>query len=190
MSRGFNVLLARGAVCLLSAAIALGATAGPLSLDGKPLDPFSRTARATVLLFVRTDCPITNRYAPELARIAGEFSHDDINFWLVYPDRSENIAAIRNHIAQYHLPGTPLRDPEHRLVARAHATVAPEVAVFDAAGHLQYHGRIDDRYVDVGKSRPEAQVHDLEDALHHVLAGTPVPHPNTRAVGCSLADIQ
>ena len=189
MYRGFKVAIACCAISFLSI-VRAGSGVGTVDLDGAPVDPFARSAHASVFLFVRTDCPITNRYAPELARIAGEFSRAGVNFWLVYPDRSETVAAIRNHIAQYHLPGTPLRDPDHHLVARAHATVAPEVAVFDSAQHLQYHGRIDDRYVDVGKSRPEARVHDLEDALHHVLAGTPIAHPETRAVGCSLADVE
>lgn len=189
MHLNVQIRIASAAVCLIGFVAAAGVSSVQ-SLDGKPVDPFARTARARVFLFVRSDCPITNRYAPELARIAHEFSGQGVDFWLVYPDRTESGAAIRNHLAEYHLPGTPLRDPEHSLVARAHASVAPEAAVFDGSGHLEYHGRIDDRYVDVGKARPAAQVHDLEDAVHDVLAGTRVPQPETHAVGCSLADVE
>jgi hypothetical protein len=187
MHGSIKVLVACFALCCCSPA---GAAKGPLALDGTPVDPFSRAPHVSVFFFVRSDCPITNRYAPELTRIAEEFRSDHVSFWLVYPDASENVAAIRNHIAQYRLPGTPLRDLDHRLVARAHVTVAPEVAVFDVAGGLRYHGRIDDRYVDVGKARPAPQVHDLENAISDVLAGRPVPHPETHAIGCSLADLQ
>ena len=141
-------------------------------------------------MFVRTDCPITNRYAPELQRIANEFSTRSVAFWLVYPDRDEAAQHIRDHMREYAMPGRPLQDPHHVLVKRAHATVAPEAAVFDAAGKLIYHGRIDDRYVDIGKTRPEATVHDLEDAIRAVLSGKPVAHAETRAVGCSLADVE
>ncbi len=143
-----------------------------------------------MFLFVRTDCPITNRYAPELQRLAQEFSGRGVVFSLVYPDATETPKAIADHIAQYHLPGEPVRDPDHRLVKRAHATVAPEAAVFDASGKLMYHGRIDDRWVDIGKARPAAQTHDLENAIAAVLAGKPVRQPETRAIGCSLADVQ
>jgi MoxR-like ATPase len=153
-------------------------------------DPFTSPAHVRVLLFVRTDCPITNRYAPELERIGEEFKNRDVRFWLVYPDAAETAAAIRAHIAEYHFPGEPVRDPEHVLVRRAHATVAPEAAVFDAAGRLVYHGRIDDRYVDIGKARPAAQTHDLENAIAAVLAGKPVAVAETHAVGCSLADVE
>src|SRR6185437_5094618 len=115
--------------------------------------------------FVRIDCPITNRYAPELQRIAHEFEGRGVAFWLVYPDPSETGKKIAEHVAAYHLPGIPVPDPRHELVKRAHATNAPEAAVFDASGRLLYHGRIDDLYVDVGKSRTAARTHDLEDAI-------------------------
>ena len=153
-------------------------------------DPFASAARARVLLFVRTDCPITNRYAPELQRLAQEFSSRGAAFWLVYPDPATTPQAIEQHRAQYNFPGTVLRDPRHSLVKLAHATTAPEAAVFDAAGRLQYHGRIDDRWVNPGTARPAARTHDLEDAIAAVLAGRRPAQPATQAVGCSLADVE
>lgn len=190
---GSNKLgIASGAIWFAAwcAAAATGQSGGPLDLNGNPHDPFAAAARARVFLFVRTDCPITNRYAPELQRIGAEFKNRGVEFWLVYPDGSETARSIENHIAQYAFPGVPLRDPQHELVKRAEATVAPEAAVFDGAGRLRYHGRIDDRYVDIGKARAAPQTHDLEDAIAAVLAGKPVAQPETRAVGCSLADIE
>jgi hypothetical protein len=147
-------------------------------------------ADVRVYLFVRTDCPITNRYAPELQRIAREFEGRGVTFSLVYPDLHETAQAIENHIEQFGFPGAWSRDPEHQLEKKAHATVAPEAAVFDAAGHLKYHGRIDDLWISPGKARPTAEVHDLEDAITAVLAGKPVARPETRAVGCSLSDLR
>jgi hypothetical protein len=161
-----------------------------IDLAGHPRDPFSSPARVRVFLFVRTDCPITNRYAPELQRIATEFEGKGVQFWVIYPDRSETVRRIDTQVAQYRFPGEPLRDPHHDLVKRAHATVAPEAAVFDEAGRLVYHGRIDDRWVDVGKLRPAARVHDLENAISAVFAGKAVAQPETRAIGCSLADVE
>jgi hypothetical protein len=174
------------------AAISWAATsaAQPLDLTGAPRNPFATAARVRVLLFVRTDCPVTNRYAPELQHLGREFTGRGVEFWLVYPDRTETPAAIKDHIAQYRLPGEPLRDPRHELVRRAHATIAPEAAVFDRAGQLVYHGRIDDRWVEIGKARPAPQTHDLEDAISAVLAGKPVARAETRAIGCALADLR
>jgi hypothetical protein len=153
-------------------------------------DPFAKPARAHVLLFVRTDCPITNRYAPELARIGREFAGEGVDFWLVYPDASETAAAIARHKADYKLPGTPLRDPHHVLMKRAQATISPQAAVFDHAGRLVYSGRIDDRYVSFGKARSAPTTHDLEAAIAATLAGKRVAEARTRSVGCYLADVQ
>lgn len=168
--------------------MAFGALAFATLLYGQ--DPFAKPAPAHVLLFVRTDCPITNRYAPELARIAQEFAGRGVDFWLVYPDKTETAEAIERHQAEYHLPGTALRDPQHVLVKRAEATISPQAAVFDHAGRLVYSGRIDDRYVAFGKARPAPRTHDLENAIAATLAGKSVAEPRTHSVGCYLADVK
>lgn len=173
----------------IACAATLAAASGPVDLSGKQIDPLQTKARATVLLFVRTDCPITNRYAPELRRIANEFKGRGVAFWLVYPDKSETPASISKHIAEYQFPGTPLRDPGQVLVRRARVTIAPEAAVFNVAGKEVYRGRIDNLYVNIAVKRRVATTHDLEDAISDALAGRPVPHPETKAVGCWLADL-
>jgi hypothetical protein len=190
MSRCRNIAAAILSAFVFALCAPAAQSSETVDLSGKSVDPFTSHARVEVFLFVRTDCPITNRYAPELQRLGREFSERGVRFWLIYPDPAETVSEIENHISQYHFPGEALRDPHHTLVRRARATVAPEAAVFDSAGHLAYHGRIDDRYVDIGKARPAAQVHDLEDAISAVLAGKPVAQSATRAVGCSLADVE
>jgi hypothetical protein len=166
------------------------AAAAVRDLDGQVVRPFSDDAKANVFLFVRTDCPVTNRYAPELKRVAARFSPKGVRFWLVYPDRSESADSIRKHIETYGFPGTPVRDPGRAVERYAKATVAPEAAVFDAQGQLRYHGRIDDRWISYGKSRQEASRHDLEVAISEVLEGRPVSMPETKAIGCYLADLE
>lgn len=153
-------------------------------------DPFAGHARVRVLIFARTDCPITNRYAPELARIAQEFAKQDVKFWIVYPDPSENPDKVSKHMSEYHLPGEGIQDPHGLLSKRAEASVSPQAAVFDGTGRLVYSGRIDDRFVDFGKSRPAPDVHDLENAVKATLDGQPVAQPRTKAIGCYLADLQ
>ncbi len=180
-------------IALFAAAASAGNAGSAIaltSLDGSAQHPFDSPARARVFLFVRTDCPITNRYAPELQRIAREFHGRGVDFWLVYPDPMVTAESIRDQIAQFAFPGTPLRDPLHQLVKLARATIAPEAAVFDAAGNLKYHGRIDDRWVNPGLARPAPRTHDLEDAVASVLAGKAPAESEARAVGCWLADIR
>src|SRR5580698_9870476 len=96
-------------VVLLAAGLASAAT---LDLAGNPRDPFTTPAEARVLVFVRTDCPVTNRYAPELKRLWDQFVPSGVRFWLVYPDPSETTGKIQNHVLEYSFPGLPLRDPK------------------------------------------------------------------------------
>ena len=159
------------------------------NLSGRPVNPFADTDPASVFLFMRSDCPIANRYAPELRRLHEAFSPRGVRFWLVYVDPSEEAGSIQRHAEEYQVPGEILRDSGHRLVRLTGARVTPEAAVFDAGGRLVYRGRIDDRYPDFGKARAKPNRRDLMLALESVLQGETVAEPETRAVGCFIADL-
>jgi hypothetical protein len=163
---------------------------GALDLENRPVDPLHAdpAARATVLLFVTTDCPISNRYAPEVTRLFKLFASKGVRFWLIYPNPADSPRAIRDHLASFGYPMQALRDPDHTLATFVHATVTPE-AVVVAGDRIVYRGRIDDRYVQLGRQRPAPTSRDLEDALTAQLVGQPVPRPTTEAVGCVIADL-
>jgi AhpC/TSA family len=158
-------------------------------LDGHGVEPFTGPPHITVLAFTSTQCPISNRYAPELVRLYAEFAPRGVRFYLVYPLATESEAEVRAHVRAYGYRFAALRDPGHSLVARAGAHVTPEVAVFAPGGELAYRGRIDDRQVDFGKARPEPTTHDLERALEALVAGHPPEVPNTPAIGCSIPPV-
>jgi hypothetical protein len=161
------------------------------SLAGAPVDALQvpASAKAIVFVFTSTDCPISNRYAPELRRLADTFASQGIVFRLIYPNPADEASAIHEHMTAYAYAGAfdAFRDPAHALVKFTGATVTPEAVVY-AKGRVVYRGRIDDRYVDLGLERPAPTVHDLADALTAVLAGRPVTHSTTQAVGCFIAD--
>ena len=145
-----------------------------------------KSRRATVLLFVTNDCPITNSYAPEIKRICDEYSARKIAFYLVYADPELKASDVRQHVKEYRLPCAALLDPAHRLVHFTQAAVTPEAVILAPDGRRLYRGRIDDRYIDFGRARFAATTHDLREALDAVLQGRPVPHPIVKAVGCSI----
>lgn len=162
------------------------------ALSGAPLDALQAPAgtKAIVFVFTSTDCPISNRYAPELRRIAAAFRAKGVVFRLVYPNPSEDAKSIREHMAAYSYTGAfeSVRDPKFELVKRTGVTVTPE-AVVVAGGTVVYRGRIDDRYVDLGRERPAPTRRDLFEALTAIAAGKPVAQPATQAVGCFIADL-
>ena len=157
-------------------------------LEGKPYDPFRHAAgKLIVLLFVRTDCSISNRYAPAIQELSSRFAKST-EFLLVYPVRSETPAQVRRHLSEYGYKLTALRDLDLRLVRAAEVKVTPEAAVFSADGRLLYHGRIDDWYADFGRSRPAPTTHELAAALEAATAGKPIAVAAVPAVGCFLPE--
>jgi len=158
-------------------------------LDGTSADPFlAAPGKPVVLLFVRADCPISNRYAPLIKQISTEYA-GKVAFWLVYPNRTATAEKIRQHEREYGYRLPALRDPQHALAAQAQVQVTPEAAVFDANHHLLYHGRIDDLYQDFGRARSAATTHELDDAIQAALNGKKPP-ANAPAVGCFIADLE
>ncbi len=187
--------LALGASLLMAAAGVLAAV-GPASsirlpdLTGQLVTPLDTppSVKATVVLFVSVDCPVSNRYAPEVIRLHDRFKTQGIAFWIVYPNPAESVAAITRHIHEYRYPGRAVLDRTHAFVKAAGISITPEAAVYDRAGRLVYRGRIDDRYVNIGLERPAPTRRDLDEVLTAIAAGETLTPRMTQAVGCYVAD--
>jgi thiol-disulfide isomerase/thioredoxin len=181
------------ALTLLIACLRLPLAAQVTDLSGHPADPFASLdgfrPPVTVLIFLRSDCPISNRYAPEIQRLASIYSRKGAHFWLVYPDASDPNANVQKNISDYGYKLPVLRDPSHELVKRSQAAVMPEAAVF-LDGQLVYHGRVDDRVAAFGISHPQPTTHDLEDALRAAVHGHIPAKATAPGVGCYISDIQ
>ena len=159
-------------------------------LAGNPVDPLKTAAgKVVVMVFVRTDCPVSNRYAPAIQRLSAAHA-GKVAFWLVYPSKSESAEAIQKHERVYGYKLPALRDPQHVLVKESQVQITPEVAVFDASGKLVYHGRIDNLYEDIGRARSAATTHELEDAIAAALGGKSLAVDSTHGVGCYISDVE
>jgi thiol-disulfide isomerase/thioredoxin len=145
-------------------------------------------AHAVVLFFVTTDCPLANGYAPEMNRIAQAYAAKGVLFYAVQGDTTIPDEEVRRHAREYGYRFPALLDPRQVLAHDTGATVTPEAVVLSAEGAVLYLGRIDNRVEDFGKLRISATEFDLRDALDAVLAGRPVPHPRTRALGCAITN--
>ena len=168
--------------------VAVGASGQTRDVNGRPLAPFAPAGKASVLLFVQTDCPISNSYAPEIQRICKAYESKGVSCTLAYEDVRVDAAAVRRHTSEFGYSGvTATIDASRALADRARATITPEAVVVDARGAVRYRGRIDNFYASLGKPRRIVTERDLVDALDAVLAGKPVPTPETQAVGCFIA---
>lgn len=152
--------------------------------------PESARDKAVVLMFVATDCPNSNTYAPIVARLYREYSGRGIAFFNVYSDPTETAATIRKHDSDYGTPFPALLDPKLTLARQTGARSTPEAVILDAQGKELYRGRVDDRFVAFGKTRYQPTENDLQEALDAILRGQPVAHAVTRTIGCAIPGIE
>ena len=168
----------------------IGAQANAVDLAGNPVDPFlSSPGKVVVLVFVRTDCPVSNRYAPTIQRISAQHL-DRAAFWLVYPSKADSPDTIRKHQQDFSYKLPALRDLQHTLVKQGRVQITPEVAVFDVNRRLIYHGRIDNLYEDFGRARSTPTTHELDDAILAAINRKPLSADAVPAVGCYISDLE
>jgi hypothetical protein len=146
--------------------------------------------RIHVIVFVRSDCPVSNRMAPDVRELCQKFQPQGVDFHLIYVDPHEKPEAILSHLREYDYPCPALRDMDHTLVAKTEAGVTPEAVVFDSDWKITYRGRINDLFEDFGKMRDKPSKHDLRDAIADTLAGQPIAEPVTKAIGCYIVDLK
>ncbi len=164
-----------------------------MDLHGQPIPQLAQQdTHLVVLFFLASDCPISNRYIPEMDRIRSEFAARHVAFWWVFPNPGDTAAVVSAHEREYSMQGNTVLDTKQTLVQSAHASATPEAAVFRVEnGNLSqlYRGRIDDRFLTLGTERQHPAHHDLEDAITEALEGRPIAHPVTRPVGCSIVPL-
>ena len=173
-----------------------GALGAAPALTLKDVDGTFRTPlwaqgkQPAVLFFITHDCPVANKSAPEIRRIAKNFN-GRAQFTLVYVDPGLTAKELATHRKDFGYTNlTAVHDRQHQLVRAAGAKVTPEVAVFAATGKIVYLGRINNFYEDFGKPRRIITQHDLRDALNALLAGRPAPAPRGKAIGCFIPQLK
>jgi hypothetical protein len=173
---------------------AQGAEVYGIRPDGQRVTTLAdRNAKAVVLYFVASDCPISNRTFPEMKRVQAEFQGRGVRFWFVYPNSTEQASVVKDHQASFDSGGEAVLDAGGALVKLTGAVVTPEVSVLvpQAGGwKAVYTGRIDDRYVRIGLERPRATEHFAERVVGEVLAGERVEAATGTPVGCGIVSLK
>ena len=175
---------------LLAGVIAALPAAAPLTVrdvDGKSWSLLApRSGQLDLLFFISPDCPISNRYAPEIQRVCGDYQSRGVRCFTVYPDAID-VAAIKRHRQEYAFGSAipAIFDRAHAIVRVVGPKVTPEAALFSSSGPV-YRGRIDDLYVDIGRARRTPTRRDVRLAIDAALAGRPMDQPATNGVGCAI----
>lgn len=165
---------------------------GPLKgvdLDGQ-LRRFGETSdcKAVVVVFLSTQCPISNSYIPLLNELAAAYQSLGIELYGVISDPSVNRTEAVEHREEYRLQFPVLFDSSGELRLALAPTHTPQAIVLSLTGTRLYSGAIDDRHVRLGKKKTQATHSFLREALRAVVAGENIDVPQTQPVGCLLED--
>ena len=160
-----------------------------LNVDGRMVsrDDF-RDAPALLVIFMCNHCPYVKHIADELARFSAEYlakgvaivginSNDTASYPGDSPEQMIHEAESRGYLFPY------LFDEDQDVAKRFQAACTPDFFLFDAQQKLVYRGQFD-------ASRPKTDIpvtgHDLRAAIDAVLAGVPIPEPQTPSLGCNI----
>lgn len=142
------------------------------------------TGRIHVLVFVTTDCPIANSYAPVLRELSEDWLGSNVQLFVVHVEPDTTVAVARQHADMYNLPNPVLVDPRQELASALKVRATPEAVVVTSRG-TQYQGRIDDAWGELGTKR-SASTQDLVGAVEAVRQGRKPSPARTEVVGCLL----
>ncbi len=139
-------------------------------------------SKAVVVIFDATRCPVARAYKGRVGALAKEFGAKGVTFVTVNSNKTEPAAEVAEDAKKNGFAFPVLKDERNEVADLYDAQHTPQVYVVDPKGTLVYTGRIDESTDD-----PEHVASpDLRNALEAILAGQPVPKPETKAFGCSI----
>jgi len=170
----------------------LGTRIGDFTLprpgDGSPwcLAQETRNAKAVVVLFLGTACPVSNTYVPTLAALHEKYRPRGVVFVAVNSNQQDDAAAVAAHAHEFGIPFPVLKDNGSTVADRFRAERVPQAFVLDGSLTVRYHGRIDDQF-GKGVKRNQPSRNDLAEAIEEVVNGKTVTTPVTEVVGCPIS---
>ena len=144
-----------------------------------------KSSKAIVLMFIATQCPVSNGYNGRMVALYKDYSSKGVTFIGINSNKQESVEEVRNHSKEHGFEFPVLKDLNNVIADKLEASVTPEIYVLNSKLEILYHGRIDD-------SRREDQVtsKDLRAALDRILAGKAVEVTETKAFGCTIKRIK
>jgi Redoxin len=144
--------------------------------------------RAVVFVFLGPECPISQRYVPELNRLASGPGTNGVEFFGVLAGQTMTRTQAVTFVKDYAIQFPVLFDEGLALARWLRPTHMPEAFVLKPDGDRLYRGRIDDWYQSPGKPRSVIQHRELRDAMDAARAGKMPRKLYAPPVGCYFED--
>lgn len=153
--------------------------------QGKPVSLASFKGKVVVLEWFNPDCPFVVRHykAKTMLDLAARYRDRGV-VWLAINSSHFATAETNSQFAKDYAVPYPALDDHAGTVGQAYgARTTPHLFVIDKAGNLAYQGAIDD---DPAGEKSGEKTNFVALALEALLAGKPVPTPETKPYGCSV----
>ena len=144
-----------------------------------------KSSKAVVLMFIATQCPVSNGYNTRMVELFKDYSPKGVSFIGINSNKQESVEEVRNHSKEHGFEFTVLKDWNNVIADKLEASVTPEIYVLNSNLEVLYHGRIDD-----SQRENRVTAKDLRTALDQILAGKKVDVTETKAFGCSIKRIK
>lgn len=152
------------------------------------------SGRSVLIIFLCAHCPYVVHVAPEIARIAKDYSQSQLaivgitsNDIAAYPQDAPAPTATFAEIHGFTFP--ILFDATQSVAHSFSARCTPDFYVFAPSHRLAYHGQMDDSRPKRGPDRPGQGTLNgasLRNALNQVLDGQTPPPDQKPSIGCSI----
>jgi len=140
-----------------------------------------KNSYAIVVMFIATECPVSNAYNSRMEKLFNEFSEKGLTFLGINSNKAESVSSIKEHAKDNGLTFPILKDEKNVFADKFGASYTPEIYVLNGNFDVLYHGRIDN-----SKSESEVVTQDLKNALNEILSGKEVSKKETKAFGCTI----
>ena len=144
-----------------------------------------KDSKAIVVMFISTQCPVSNAYNERMAKIYKDYKSKGITFLGINSNNQEKIAEIKSHSKKNKFGFPVLKDKNNMIADQFEASFTPEIYVLNGKLEQLYHGRIDD-----SRREKDIKVSDLRNTLDEILAGKEVSVTKTKAFGCTIKRVK
>ena len=150
----------------------------------RALDDY-KDKKAVVVVFLDTECPLSNLYVPTLIDLHKQYSDKGVQFVAINASNQDSFVRVSAHAQERNVPFPVLKDFDQKVADGFGAKRTPEAFVLDADRVIRYHGRIDDQY-GIGFRRETPTRNDLRDAIEELLAGKAITASHAEVSGCVI----
>jgi peroxiredoxin len=155
------------------------------SFSGTPVSFSSLRGDLTVVMFIATQCPVSNAYNDRMKAVYNEYVPKGVKFVVINSNSSEPAAEVRLHAATHNFPFAVYKDADNVVADRFGVQVTPETFVIGKSGAILYHGSIDD-----SQNAANVKTQGLRSALDAVLSGQSIARAETKAFGCAIKRVK